>query len=694
MNRQGQVQGTTANAIDAKAGRLLQRKCACGNHTIAGGGCTECAKSNTQRNDGNRNGSGAPFSLSRVPVMQAKLAVGASNDPLELEADRVADQVLAGPANPALGTAPLRIQRFAGRSSAPADTAPGSVDRVLAGSGRPLDPALKQDMEQRFGHDFSEVRVHSDAAANQSAREVNAYAYAAGPNIVFGAGQFAPGTREGRRLIAHELAHTVQFKSGASNGQVQRQRVPESAGLDAALPSDKVGLSKSRPGLARVLSRAWAGLTAAQKAAVKTAASAFGITWVEEADLLTKLESTTRAKLLSFAKEIRTAAPAAELGDPLLIDSGARPATADAANITTLVGKANTVFTAIAGNAHDGDIVQIFGTANVAAAKTKYANAATRMNQLKATNKIVTDRSGYNAQVGLGGLSNSDQISVSPETIDKPADNESVVTLMHESMHAGNSDVDDKGYIDQPSFIALTEPEKLTNAAHFEVVPRRNLGASSAFAGQTFVPAGTTVGGVTAPALTTRQRAVRGASEAFRLAWTAGLNLHTLFVRLFRTPTEWNTLDLSTAFSGAAAGAHFSDTLPFWSKVESLTIHERASSINPAGAPAVKPVTLIDISLSEGLVRKMVQGMGLTPQDETTALALEKAKATAAERTAAAANADAERDLLIRLVIRLNLGSITGAVSRDERVVARLAQAASATNFSDYLQVRPPSAFP
>ena len=120
------------------------------------------------------------------------------------------------------------------------DPAPASVDRVLASPGRPLEPALRQDMEQRFGHDFSRVRVHSDAAAEQSARDVNANAYTVGHNVVFGAGRFAPGTHEGRRLIAHELTHVVQQscasrfgvgpsdkKSGLKPVLVQRKQVNE-----------------------------------------------------------------------------------------------------------------------------------------------------------------------------------------------------------------------------------------------------------------------------------------------------------------------------------------------------------------------------------------------------------------------------------------------------------------------------------
>lgn len=180
---------------------LLQRKCACGNHTFAGGECAECAK--------------------KKSGLQRKLIIGASNDPLEQEADRVADQVMAAPTHSAVSRAPPRIQRYAGQATKGTETAPASVDRVLASSGRPLEPALQQDMELRFGHDFSKVRVHTGGAAKQSAREVNANAYTAGHNIVFGADRFAPGTCEGRRLLAHELTHVVQQGGSELNATIQ-----------------------------------------------------------------------------------------------------------------------------------------------------------------------------------------------------------------------------------------------------------------------------------------------------------------------------------------------------------------------------------------------------------------------------------------------------------------------------------------
>jgi len=91
------------------------------------------------------------------------------------------------------------------------------VHEVLRSPGRPLDRGTRARMEPRFGHDFSGVRVHTDARAAESARAVNALAYTVGPDIVFGAGRYMPSSTAGGRLLAHELAHVVQ-QSGASRG--------------------------------------------------------------------------------------------------------------------------------------------------------------------------------------------------------------------------------------------------------------------------------------------------------------------------------------------------------------------------------------------------------------------------------------------------------------------------------------------
>lgn len=169
---------------------LLQRKCACKSPTASlTGECAEC----TSRKR-----------------LQTKLAMDASNGPLEKEADRVADQVLVAPANLTASGAPPQIQRFTEQANVSTESVPASVDHALASPASPLNPALRQDMEQRFGHDFSQVRVHAGALAQQSARDVEARAYTVGHHLVFGAGEYQPGSAAGRRLLAHELTHVVQ----------------------------------------------------------------------------------------------------------------------------------------------------------------------------------------------------------------------------------------------------------------------------------------------------------------------------------------------------------------------------------------------------------------------------------------------------------------------------------------------------
>ena len=107
---------------------------------------------------------------------------------------------------------------------------PRIVNEVLRSTGQPLDSTTRAFFEPRFGHDFSNVRVHADSRAAESARAVNALAYTVGRDVVFGGGQHAPGTTMGRELMAHELMHVVQ-----------------QSGMNSSLPlQDKLAIS--RPG--------------------------------------------------------------------------------------------------------------------------------------------------------------------------------------------------------------------------------------------------------------------------------------------------------------------------------------------------------------------------------------------------------------------------------------------------------------
>ena len=196
-------------------------------------------------------------------LLQRKLAVGQVDDPLEHEADRVADQVMRLPANPTLAlTAAPQMKRMAGSHLGPA-AAPPIVHDVLRSPGQPLDAATRSAMEPRFGYDFSRVRVHSGAAAQRSAQDVSAHAYTVRHNIVFGGGRFQPGTHEGRRLLAHELTHVIQQSRSAGNVPQLQRDGPEPGSAAAKLETAKDNL-KAKYGLKDIAERGGVAWTESQ----------------------------------------------------------------------------------------------------------------------------------------------------------------------------------------------------------------------------------------------------------------------------------------------------------------------------------------------------------------------------------------------------------------------------------------------
>jgi Domain of unknown function (DUF4157) len=148
-------------------------------------------------------------------------------DTHEQEADRVSERVMQMPDNARPTTTAQNARVVQMKEAAPQSTggmeAPPKVHNVVESLGQPLDAATRAFMEPRFGHDFSKVRVHADAQAAESAREVKARAYTVGNHVVFGPAEFAPGSQSGRRLLSHELAHVVQQGAHPS---LQRQPVP------------------------------------------------------------------------------------------------------------------------------------------------------------------------------------------------------------------------------------------------------------------------------------------------------------------------------------------------------------------------------------------------------------------------------------------------------------------------------------
>ncbi|MGB8510857.1 MAG: DUF4157 domain-containing protein, partial [Pyrinomonadaceae bacterium] len=190
--------------------------------------------------------------------LQAKLKVSQPNDPHEQEADRIAGEVLRmpdahrTPARVSETVAPSRagIQRACSKcededegrrqpatqerdnliqtkraNGHAAPTPAGTIDAKingLHGGGERLPRDVRSYFEPRFGHDFSGVRVHTGGEAAESAQAVNALAFTMGTNIIFGPGQYAPGTESGKSLLAHELTHVVQQQGGQVPAMIQR----------------------------------------------------------------------------------------------------------------------------------------------------------------------------------------------------------------------------------------------------------------------------------------------------------------------------------------------------------------------------------------------------------------------------------------------------------------------------------------
>ena len=139
------------------------------------------------------------------------------------------------------GSGVLGLQRAIGNAGVGAmlDSEPPAEDRspvhdvVNSGGGSPLAPDVREEMQGRLGHDFSDVRVHTDSAAHESAKSVNAHAYTVGSNVVFQRDRYDPSSAEGKTMLAHELTHVVQQRSGPVDGS------DAGGGIKVSDPSDR-----------------------------------------------------------------------------------------------------------------------------------------------------------------------------------------------------------------------------------------------------------------------------------------------------------------------------------------------------------------------------------------------------------------------------------------------------------------------
>jgi Domain of unknown function (DUF4157) len=143
---------------------------------------------------------------------------------------------------------PSVVQRKTDGGSAEPTEVPPAVYAALAESGRPLYPHTRQWAEETFGQRFDHVQVHTGPLAEHSASEVGAVAYAVGPHVVFGAGQYVPDTPTGQRLLAHELAHTVQQRGIGAAGPLEIGSPDTAMEREADRVGEAVGMRDSGDG--------------------------------------------------------------------------------------------------------------------------------------------------------------------------------------------------------------------------------------------------------------------------------------------------------------------------------------------------------------------------------------------------------------------------------------------------------------
>jgi hypothetical protein len=207
-------------------------------------------------------GNQAMMRLLQSGAIHAKLDVSQPGDPDEVEADRMAEQVVSpaiyrkcacegkGTSCPACEEEEVEQAKGIHRkANQPPDTNESVHDDLLQslGPGQPLDPQVREKMESAFGLDFEQVRIHADPPGASSARSVNARAFTADQHIVFGNGEYSPHSSSGSRLLAHELAHTVQNRkpaarnASASHSTIKRESLVGKASDWFSKKTEKAG---------------------------------------------------------------------------------------------------------------------------------------------------------------------------------------------------------------------------------------------------------------------------------------------------------------------------------------------------------------------------------------------------------------------------------------------------------------------
>lgn len=529
------------------------------------------------------------------------------------------------------------VQRKAEPGAATLES-PMRMNAVLESSGRPLDAETRATMESQIGFDFAKVRIHTGPQAAESARAMGARAYTIGTSVVFAASQFSPATAEGRKLIAHELTHTVQqgfappvTRRSAKAGPIiaksagTQNKSPRLSGGEAEPPSRLVPLDEGAAGLQREREVRQAGIlaqgprfrvpTTADLKALFTSGGVPEKVLKDSVELaLNRMAEENRLKskepVDDIMKKIFPSAggfdeaayeAAVDITDRTqiyksVLDAEAKVAAGDKPKLkTTMQDAMKLIDDSIA---DEPDIKLVFGTKH-AFAKTIYGKAKDAIQKAvdHMDERITTDYNLDDPETGVGGWAmfvdphtHKPHVHFESSVVKVKDEVEAKITIIHESCHLADPSVTDEGkYYRSPGFEAETDSVKATNAAHYEEVPMRILklsrykGADGHFI--EFKP-GMSTGGTPQ---TLPEKARTKADQILRKAWDKAADVFS-FIREVRAAEMAGHHSLFNARKAR---------LMEISKLMHLTIHQQ-----PA---ATATVNQVDVVLAEGVAHAMIR---------------------------------------------------------------------------------------
>jgi predicted deacylase len=199
------------------SGALLQRKCACGRHTSGGGECEECRKK--RKEVAQRSPAGSSPAGGLAPIVNDVLR--SAGQPLDAATRGFMESRFGHDFSRVRTAVTAPAPQAQGWITDPSEACEREADRI----GEAVAHAPSPRSEPANTYDFSRVRVHTDGAAAESAQSLHARAFTVGERIVFGSGQYAPGTSEGQRLLAHELTHVVQQTQPGAPARIARDEL-------------------------------------------------------------------------------------------------------------------------------------------------------------------------------------------------------------------------------------------------------------------------------------------------------------------------------------------------------------------------------------------------------------------------------------------------------------------------------------